>query len=402
MTGVERPEVLLLDGDYDNTLPIAKELSEDLDARVIGAGTNTLSRLFFSRYCDEKAIVDRGETYAESLLSLVEDHRPDVVLPVGCESVVAVDEIRERMPDDVRYALPPPESLEVAIDKRRTTTLAATHGITVPEDYTDLVDSLASDGDTGHPPGLPRPLILKGRRETGDALTSKVEESDSFWEEYAALSRRARGEQVLVQDCVTGDGRTYGCGLLMIDGSLKMLFDHVELRSVPRHGGAGTRLRVFRDPHLEAMSVELLEALDWHGVALVEYRRSAEGYTLMEINPKFWASYALASQCGYRFASTLVAELVDRPRRDYSSAPAQTGERVFPLRELTYCLRNAREESIRDAVGSMLWPPARWDVDLADLPAWLMPPTSVTQRIAPARASVRSVLPQSSEMSGEE
>jgi len=34
----------------------------------------------------------------------------------------------------------------------------------------------------------------------------------------------------------------------------------------------------------------------------------------MEINPKFWASYALASRYGYRFASALVAGVLDDSR----------------------------------------------------------------------------------------
>lgn len=383
MTSVEGPRVLLLDGDYDNTLQIARELSEDLDAWVIGVGTNRVSRLFHSRYCDETAIVSRDDGYAESLRALIADRRPDVVLPVGYESVAAVDVIRDRIPDDITFGLPPSESLEIATDKRRTMTLARSLDVPVPREYTDRVASIATGHASGGIDALPRPLILKARRETGDSLSTKVEASDDFWAEYESLRRRAGGDQILVQECLTGDGRTYGCGLLFDHGTPKMLFEHVELRSVPRHGGSGTRLRVFRDPHLESMSIQLLQALDWHGVALVEFRRTDDGYTLMEINPKFWASYALASQCGYRFASSLVAEALDLSHVNPSIAPDRTGERVFPLRELVYCAQHADQESFLECLTSMVWPPTRPDIDVRDLPAWLMPPADVVHRVRP-------------------
>jgi len=93
----------------------------------------------------------------------------------------------------------------------------------------------------------------------------------------------------------------------------------------------------------------------------------------MEINPKFWASYALASQCGCRFASTMVAlaldlETVPRGRSD------RRGERVFPLRELAYWSEHRDEESLGECLRAMLWPPARPDINLTDPAAALTAP----------------------------
>lgn len=375
------PTIVLLDGDHDNTLQIAKELSADLNAWIVGVGTNRLSRLFLSRYCDEREILPASgdADYGAALLALLRDRRPDAVLPAGYKSVAALDEIRDRIPDDVGLPLPPSDTLERAVDKRKTLSLAAEMGIDVPADYTARVAEIDERGrDPDALDGLPFPLFLKGQRETGEVLSSRVPDPATFWREYDALADEAGGDDVLVQECVEGDGRTYGCGLLFVDGDLRLSFTHAELRSVPRRGGSGTRVREIHDATLEATSVELLERLDWHGVALVEYRYTGDSYVLMEVNPKFWASYALASQRGYRFASTLIAETLDLPAPD-TPTRAGTGERVFPLRELAYCLRNRERASLSEAAAAMLWPPAPPDVNLDDLFAWLVPPATMTE-----------------------
>ena len=52
-----------------------------------------------------------------------------------------------------------------------------------------------------------------------------------------------------------------------------------------------------------ASGKELLDALNWHGVAMVEFKREERtGHLyLMEINPKFWGSLDLALASGVNF-----------------------------------------------------------------------------------------------------
>jgi hypothetical protein len=51
----------------------------------------------------------------------------------------------------------------------------------------------------------------------------------------------------------------------------------------------------------------MLDALKWHGIAMVEFRQdSRDGeYKLMEINPKFWGSLDLALAAGADFPADL-------------------------------------------------------------------------------------------------
>jgi hypothetical protein len=92
----------------------------------------------------------------------------------------------------------------------------------------------------------------------------------------------------------------------------------------------------------------------------------------MEINPKFWASYPLASRYGYRFASTLVAGSLGRSTDSFGTRRAERGEMVFPLREVYYSLKHDDESLVR-SLTSIAWPPARCDIDPLDLQAWVAP-----------------------------
>src|SRR5207302_298489 len=55
-------------------------------------------------------------------------------------------------------------------------------------------------------------------------------------------------------------------------------------------------------------AVKLLEALDWTGLAMVEFKVGADGVRLMEINGRIWGSLPLAVRSGVDFPAML-AEL---------------------------------------------------------------------------------------------
>ncbi len=379
------PSVLLLDGDFDNTLVIARELTEDLDATIIGTGTSTYSRLLHSTYCDASCRLPPPDdpTYASELQSLIEDHRPDVVLPVGYKSIAELDGIRSDIPATVSLCVPPSSSFGVAEDKSVTLEYGARLGLDTPREYSSIVEELDEDGrSTSRLETLPFPLFCKARTENGTVTTAPVTDPEQFWETYDRIAAASPGNDVLVQEYIDDSRSTFGCGLLFFDNEVVLLFSHEELRSVPRWGGSGTHLRVLRDPHLEATSIRLLREIGWHGVALVEFKRRADGtYVLMEINPKFWASYALSSRYGYRFASTLVARTLDLDVPHPIGSPTPVGEMAFPLRELQYHLEQREMATLGDTLSTVLTPGAAWDVDGQDLGAWLMPPVGLASKL---------------------
>jgi len=388
---VDAPRVMLLDGDYDTSLSVAAELSEDLDATIVGVGTRRYSRLLRSKYCDAGVtlVPPEDQGYAEALLAAVEARMPDLVLPLGYHSTTQVDSVRDRMPGEVALCIPPSDALRTAADKTTVLDIATRAGFDVPGRYTDTVETIDAAGrPCARLSDLSFPLFVKARRETGNRATARVDRPVVFWEAYDRVTRKAPDGEVIVQEYVDGPASTFGCGLLFLDGELELLFGQEEVRSVPRYGGSGTHLRVCREPALETKSVRLLRDLGWSGVALVEYKKHPDGTpVLMEINPKFWASYALASHTGYRFASTFVAGVLDLDVSLPVGSPQWHGEMVFPLRELNYYLRNRGEERLLDCLSTIARPGVSWDVEPHDLGAWLTPPADLLRSIEGAGLS---------------
>jgi len=197
-------------------------------------------------------------------------------------------------------------------------------------------------------------------------------------------------DDVLVRNSSKAQDRRTASGSSVWDNDVKLRFCHEELRSVPRRGGSGTHLRIRRDDALKRAASELLRSIGWHGIALVEFRRRDDGsLVLMEVNPKFWASYALASEHGYRFASTMVAVTLDLGVDVPIGSPEPVGEMVYPLRELYHCARRPTLRSARECLGTILEPNADWSVDRNDPGAWLTPPVELVRKI-PALATPRS------------
>lgn len=387
------PRVLLLDGDSPTTLAIAKELSADLEATIVGAGTTRHGRLLRSKYCDVAVTVPAADDprYLEALQSVMRAHRPQFVLPVGYESTAVLASARDELPPFVSTCLPDLDAFRIAADKRAATRRAVDAGVGVPVDYSTFVAELES---AGRPAGaldhLEFPLFLRTRLNAGSrATTARVGEPDRFWDAYDRIAAAAPTDEVLVQESIDASGPTYACGVFVRD-DVELLVGHEQLRSVPRHGGSGTRLRVLRDPALETRAVAVLAEIGWRGASLVEFKKRADGDLVFTgIDPTFWSSYALASSHGYRFASTAVATALDLGAQPPFGSPKRDGEIAFPLRELRYYAHNREEERLLECLRAIAKPGVPWNIDRSDPSAWLAPPASLIDRL-PSGAQSRA------------
>ncbi len=68
-------------------------------------------------------------------------------------------------------------------------------------------------------------------------------------------------------------------------------------------GGASTLRESVRRDDVRDMGLSLLKALNWFGVAMVEFKLDPrDGIPkLMEVNPRFWGSLSLAIEAGVNF-----------------------------------------------------------------------------------------------------
>jgi predicted ATP-grasp superfamily ATP-dependent carboligase len=140
------------------------------------------------------------------------------------------------------------------------------------------------------------------RRKAGVAYA----DSPAELRELIARSE-ADGDRVLVQSRICGPG--VGIFLLRWQGEIVASFAHRRLREKPPSGGVSVRCEsIVAPPELLAQAIVLLEALDRHGVAMVEFKLDATSgwYYLIEVYHRFWGSLLLAFDAGVDFPGDLV------------------------------------------------------------------------------------------------
>lgn len=234
-------------------------------------------------------------------------HKVDILLPITESAIIAVAEEPGSLQElDVR--LPPPdfEAFRAVSDKGALMEVAKGLGIAVPPGIT------IQAGERPDPPSDWFPAVLKpGRSVNGSSGTmqkhtvSHVQDAAAFRSALAALPESAF--PLLLQRTIRGPGM--GVFLLMWEGRPVLSFGHRRLREKPPTGGVGVlKESVALDPMLLGKSVELVNAFDWQGVAMVEYKVDDETGTpyLMEVNGRFWGSLQLAVDAGADFPRALV------------------------------------------------------------------------------------------------
>lgn len=322
-------KAIVTDVRYRMSLPVIRSLGR-CGIEVISTerrGSKPEAALgFYSKYSTQNEfLTDQSESvdgFIADLSSLSEDFgEKPVIIPVGITTILTLCEKREEVLEFADVALPPYDSIELANDKSRLIPFAESVGIPVPETTFlkdgESIETLAERISypsviklpTGEMLGLPpekRYAIVKDRQE--------------FIKKYTEFS--AYGGDILVQQYITGDG--YGVSAVFDKNSKPLeVFCHKRLREYPATGGPSCFCESVFNKELAEYALKLLSALRWEGVAMVEFKGSPEtGFYLMEINPRFWGSSALAPNSGCNMAHALYrAACGETAEGEYIPAP---------------------------------------------------------------------------------
>lgn len=304
-----KPRVLVLDADMVPALTISRSLSRR--RCVVDTASHTPSPL--SRYssCVRDVYqypdpLSAPDAFVEWLLEHTRTHQYDLVVPVTERTMVALSQRRERL-SSVKIAMPAARSLEIALDKSQT--LALADRVDVPRPLGITLTDLHELAELKK--SLKFPVVLKPARSIGSAAggASQLQVSYAFdvAELEAGCAHALRFGPVLLQELFTGIG--VGVELIARHGKIAYAFQHQRLHEVPLTGG-GSSLRK-SEPVMASLlqaSERLIAALDWSGVAMVEFKLNpvTHEFCLMEINGRFWGSLPLAVAAGADFPAMLL------------------------------------------------------------------------------------------------
>lgn len=258
----------------------------------------------FSRHADRVVQYPSPDDDPDGFVRAVERelraNEYEMLLPVNEATVEIVAGRRDRFTELTAVPFLPYERLSVGLDKRRTVEAAREFDVPHPTTlFDEEMDADAVESAIGYP------AVVKPRRGSARRGVTVCRSRG----ELTRAVRRTRTEYgpVLVQEFVPHGGERGVYTLYDCDGDLTGITVQERLRSDPPSGGASTYRRTVADPDLVAIADEFLTALDWRGLAMVEFRVDAHSGEpqLMEINPRLWGSLALSVFAGVDFPTLL-------------------------------------------------------------------------------------------------
>lgn len=248
--------------------------------------------------------------FIRSLTTLVKKHRHDVLIPVHSEDTYLIAKYKPNLEPFIKVPLHDYSTIMRANDKGSLMQIANTLGIRAPRTY--LINDLALIHRLANK--LDFPVVIK-LRETASSIgisyAYSKEELISKYKETISKFNLSSSNYPLIQEYIEGDG--YGVSLLFNQGDLRAKFVHKRLREYPITGGPSTYRISVRNPEMEDIAIKLLKYLNWHGVAMVEFKLDSRTKkpVLIEINPRFWGSVNQAVQSGVDFPYLLYMMAVE-------------------------------------------------------------------------------------------
>jgi predicted ATP-grasp superfamily ATP-dependent carboligase len=300
-------KAFVTDGDQRPALAIVRSLGRRGVSVIVGS-EQSVSLAASSRHCVRHVTYPspyrHPEVFDRFLLDFVRREQVDVVIPVTDVTTHLVARNWPALSRHSATAVPSFKAFDLVADKWSVLQRASQCGIPIPRTH-------FIDGGAGLKPLIPqiaypavvKPLRSRIRTDSGWLLTSvhyAHGESDlrRLYEDTDYLARFPS----LIQERIDGPG--IGVFVLCDHGRVRAAFAHRRLREKPPSGGVSVLCEsVALDPELLDQAMRLLGPLEWHGVAMIEYkqdRRTGRSF-LMEVNGRFWGSLQLALNAGVDF-----------------------------------------------------------------------------------------------------
>ena len=302
--------VLITDSDNRSALAATRSLGR-AGYEIITAGERASSLAAVSRYCGRfvtcPSPIKDPDGFLATVMRTVEEHQVQLVLPMTEVTTLLLTQARARLPSGCILPFADEEAIRRASDKAAMLALAEKLAVPVPA---SIEISRPSEIELALP-ALHFPIVIKPGRSRVRTADGWLSTTVSYAADVSELKHRLaklspEAYPILLQQRIVGPG--VGFFACYAHGKPVAFFAHQRLREKPPSGGVSV-LRESRaiEPDALQYGTRLLEALHWHGVAMVEFKRDASTgkLYLMEINARFWGSLQLAIDAGVDFPQIL-------------------------------------------------------------------------------------------------
>ncbi len=302
-------KVLILDANQRSALAATRALG--IHGIPVITGDVTRRTLAGSSKYSRAGIVypsphDAPDDFVAALSSVILESGIDVLFPMTDVTTALVLKYRARLPD-VRIPCPTFATYDMVTDKYRLFQTAQKLGLPMPA--TRFVDPGGLTPDLID--AVQFPAVLKPARSRifsqGRWLSTSVKIAGSPQELRRIIHAHTwfQDQPFLIQEYIHGQGQ--GIFALYDNGRPLAFFAHQRLREKPPEGGVSVlSASAPVSPRMREIAEALLTPINWHGVAMVEFKVAGDGTPyLMEINGRFWGSLQLAIDAGVDFPHML-------------------------------------------------------------------------------------------------
>jgi predicted ATP-grasp superfamily ATP-dependent carboligase len=351
--------ILVTDPDYKHSLGIVRSLGK-LGYRPYLLSFKRGSLSSFSKYANKELIVS-PYYIKEELIDKLMEYNIELIILVGTNSLKKIVPWKKDLLSKNIHIITVSETvLNIAFSKKDTYLIAEKLGIPIPKTYYPKsfndIDFLSKK--------VTFPCVIKGLYEVGGNIVDYAYNEDDLKKKYFALCKKYNFDEKsglpMLQEYIKG----VGCGFFAVynKGKCGLTFQHKRLREYPVSGGASVCAKSYINDKLEEYGKKILDYLNWHGVAMVEFKLNKDGIPiLMEINPKFWGSLDLALEAGVNFPKALI-DIYKNNEIKYSNKYKYPLRYHWPLQgDILHGIENPKEikniflDCINPKVKSNIW-----------------------------------------------
>ncbi len=298
---------LVLSGDWDYSgLGIVRSLGgRGIPVWVL---TDVPSLAAASRYAQRTLLwpAQAEDQRVDYLLDLAAHHRLEgwAIFPTSDGAAALVARHHARLADRFQLTTPPWDVLRWAYDKRPTYALAAAAGVDYPWTCSPASRQEVARLECSFPAIL-KPALKPSLNRFTRAKAWRVDDRQSLLARYDEACELISPNLILVQDLIPGQGEAqFSYAALCQDGQPIASVVARRARQYPLDfGWTSTFVETVDRPEVEEAARRLLAAMQYTGIAEVEFKRDPRDgrYKLLDVNARAWAWHTLARRAGVDF-----------------------------------------------------------------------------------------------------
>jgi predicted ATP-grasp superfamily ATP-dependent carboligase len=236
-----------------------------------------------------------------------------VIFPTDDETVYFLARNKKRLEKYFLVTTPIWDITKYTYNKKLTYKLAGELGIPIPQTYFPRKSGDYKQFDLSFP-FIIKPAIVKKFYNVFGKKVFVVNDEQELHEFYHRTSKVIPTEEILFQEYIPGGSSVqYSFCPMFKSGKVMTRIMARRLRQHPMDfGHASTFVETVKIPKLEETGVKFLKAIDYYGIAELEYMQDPRDgqYKLLEVNPRLWGWHTISRKAGVNLPYHLFQDLL--------------------------------------------------------------------------------------------